>query len=368
MTSERIATHPPRLAAWLVETVAGREESDAILGDLYEEFIQIVRAAGPRSACRWYWRQSWRTVWQLAASPLWTRPAAALMIALLGITLTRAFGPLTSAAASATVTRYPIYWYVPAPLFWGITSASASFLAGFVLAFVAPEFRLRAVSAAVAVIVVLAVWLALDRPIFMVLFGRPLAVRITFASSVARWASGVLSFGGATLAGAILSRTIPLHGQSPRSDSQGDIAKPMLWMAALSGAMIGAILMLRYEVDVIAPIHYTVGVVTLRSRITTWTVVAAIALPSAYAAWRYGRAMTGFVVGLAGGCIGGIVSSIGVMALLLSHDPTHIRWADGRALGPFGDAVLPIWTQTAIAAAIAGLSGRLVLRPLSRRA
>jgi hypothetical protein len=54
------------------------------------------------------------------------------MIALVGIPPTRAFGPLTSIAASAAVMRYPIYWHVSAPVFWEVTSASASLLAGFV--------------------------------------------------------------------------------------------------------------------------------------------------------------------------------------------------------------------------------------------
>jgi hypothetical protein len=257
---------------------------------------------------------------------------------------------------------------VPAPLFWGLASASASLLAGFVLAFVAPEFRFRAISAAVAVIAVLAVWLALDRPIIMMLLGRPIGVHVTLASSGLRWASGVLTFGGATLAGAVLARTIPLRAHPPRFDHAADPATPMLWMAGLSGALIGTILVSRSAVDAVAPVQYTAGVVTLRSQVTTWAVVAAIVIPAAYSAWRHGRAQTGFVVGLAGACIGGLVSTMGVMALLLlSHDPTQMRWVSGRALGPFGDASLAVWTLTAIASAIAGLCGGLILRPLSRR-
>ena len=372
MTSQGVATHPPKFAAWLVELTTGREECDAILGDLAEEFTEMTRRDGALASRRWYWRQAGRTIWQLAASPLWMRPAGTAMVASVGISLTRAFGPLTSAAAGAFVARYPVYWYVPAPLFWGFTSAIVSFLAGFVLAFLAPTIRFRPISAAVAVIAVLAVWLALDRPIFMLLFGPPIAVRVTLASSVARWASGVLTFGGATLVGAVLARMIPFNGNPPRFENHVDLAKSMMWIAGVTGALIGAILMTRYVVDVLAPVHYTIGVATLRSQVTTWSIIAAIAVPAAYGAWRYDRALIGFVVGLAGGCIGGIVSSIGVMALQrLSHDPTHIRWANGRALGPFGDAMLAVWTLTAIAGAIAGLCGRcgsVVLRPFSRRA
>src|SRR5439155_1968432 len=122
MTSQAVATHPPTLAAWVVELTTSREESDAILGDLAEEFTEIARRGDARASRRWYWRQARRTIWQLAASPLWRRPAATAMVALMGISLTRAFGPLTSVAAGALVARYPVYWYMPAPLFWGVTS------------------------------------------------------------------------------------------------------------------------------------------------------------------------------------------------------------------------------------------------------
>jgi hypothetical protein len=369
MTAERIATHSPRLAAWLVELATWREECDAVLGDLAEEFTEKTERDGAHAARRWYWCQAGRTIWQLAALPLWMRPAATAMVALVGISLTCAFGPLTSAVASAVVTRYPVYWYVPAPLFWEFMSATASFLAGFVLAFLAPTIRFRAINAAAAVIAVLGVWLALDGPIVMLLIGPPIAVRVTLASSAARWASGVLTFGGATLVGAVLARMIPFNANPPQFENRVDLAKPMLWIAAVSGALIAAILLGRYVVDLVAPVQYTRGVVTLRSQVTTWSVIAAVAIPAIYGAWRYGRALIGFVVGLAGACIGGIISSIGVMALLvLSQGPTHIRWAGGQALGPFGDALLAMWTLTAITSAVAGLCGRFVLRPLSRRA
>lgn len=366
MTSDSRA-NPPQLATWFVECVTSREESDGVLGDLAEEFAEVARRSGRDPARRWYWRQCRRTVWHLAASPLWLRPAATAMIALIGISLTRAFGPLTSATASAIVTRYPVYWYVPAPLFWGFASVSASFLTGFVLAFVAPEVRFRPVSAAVAVIAVLGLWLAVDRPIAMLLFGPPLAIRVTVASSATRWAYGMLTFGGATLAGAVLARTIPLRGHSSPLDGDIDRATPLLWMTALSGGLIGATMFGRYAADVIAPVQHATGVMTLRSQITTWAVIAAVAMPAAYAAWRYDRALTGFVVGLSGGCLGGILSSVGVTALLvLSRNPNHIRWADGRALGPFGDALLVVWALTAMSGAVAGLCG-FVLRPFGRR-
>ena len=214
----------------------------------------------------------------------------------------------------------------------------------------------------------LGVWLAVDRPILILGFGPPDVVRVTLASASARWVNGMLTFGGATLAGAVLARTIPLRSIVSRENGDVDAARPPLWMAAVAGGLIAATMIGRYAADVVAPVHYTVGVVTLRSRMTTWFVVTAIVAPAAYAAFRYGRALTGFVVGLAAGYLGGIMSSVGVTALLLmARDPIHARWANGRALGPFGDALLVVWTATAIASAVGGLLGRYVLRPLGRR-
>jgi len=46
------------------------------------------------------------------------------------------------------------------------------------------------------------------------------------------------------------------------------------------------------------------------------------------------------VVGLSGGCVGGIVSSIGVITLLLlSRNPIGIWWENGWVFGPFGPVV-----------------------------
>jgi len=56
---------PPRLAAWLVGRVAGREQAPYVLSDLAEELDLVARARGPSAARRWYWRQA-----ILSAAPL----------------------------------------------------------------------------------------------------------------------------------------------------------------------------------------------------------------------------------------------------------------------------------------------------------
>jgi hypothetical protein len=122
----------------------------------------------------------------------------------------------TNLAAAAIATHYPVYHYVPASLFWEMVALFPSLLTGFVIALVARSIRLRPMSAALALVAALALWLALDRPILMWLFGAPPFVRITLASSLVRWAQGVMEWGGAILIGAAIGRKVPFTNDSMR--------------------------------------------------------------------------------------------------------------------------------------------------------
>jgi hypothetical protein len=62
-------TRPPRLAAWLVNLFASVEDAESILGDLHEEFSDIVSKSGVVPARRWYWRQSVKTIVLSSLSP-----------------------------------------------------------------------------------------------------------------------------------------------------------------------------------------------------------------------------------------------------------------------------------------------------------
>lgn len=58
MTTSRGRQRPPRLAAWLIATLAPRGEGESAAGDLDEEFERFVLdELGSRGARRWYWRQ-----------------------------------------------------------------------------------------------------------------------------------------------------------------------------------------------------------------------------------------------------------------------------------------------------------------------
>jgi len=193
MTSNGLPVRPPRAAAWLVELFASPDEADGVLGDLAEEFNGSVERDGIKEARRHYQRQAWRTIRDLTVSPLRARSssdatitASGLMctagIGLAGLIMTWPISGAISALARAIVTRYPVYYYIPASAFWGGVDLLGPLMTGVLVALVARGVRFRPMSAALAMVAVMAVMLAVDRPIMMWLYGPPLAVRITLAS------------------------------------------------------------------------------------------------------------------------------------------------------------------------------------------
>jgi hypothetical protein len=79
---------PPRTAELLLESLgADRALSDAVLGDMAEEFAQRVAYDGPHAARRWYWRESLSTMPHLLRA--WRRDVGARGVAhLAGVIVT----------------------------------------------------------------------------------------------------------------------------------------------------------------------------------------------------------------------------------------------------------------------------------------
>src|SRR5260370_26526826 len=88
MTANGSPVRPPRAAAWLVELFASTQEADGVLGDLAEEFSACVVRDGDKEARHRYHRQAWRTIRDLAVSPLRARPSASAAIPASGLVLT----------------------------------------------------------------------------------------------------------------------------------------------------------------------------------------------------------------------------------------------------------------------------------------
>ena len=74
MTSQSHFVQPPRLAVWLLTLFALDDEAESILGDLLEEFTLLASKSGFPFARRWYWRQTLKTVFQLADHGFRTAP------------------------------------------------------------------------------------------------------------------------------------------------------------------------------------------------------------------------------------------------------------------------------------------------------
>ena len=87
MTQAALGPHPPGLAAGLVDLFASAEQAESILGDLHEEFSDIVSESGVVPARRWYWRQCVKTIFHLTGSAFWGAPWSLAGIVLLGFLL-----------------------------------------------------------------------------------------------------------------------------------------------------------------------------------------------------------------------------------------------------------------------------------------
>jgi hypothetical protein len=108
MTSQPDRVRPPRVATWIVNLFASADES--ILGDLLEEYSGLASESGVRFAQRWYWRQTVKTIPQLAGAGFrgapWSTPAAVLG----GFWLHRFVSRLPDKLLSAITDRYLAFW------------------------------------------------------------------------------------------------------------------------------------------------------------------------------------------------------------------------------------------------------------------
>jgi len=65
---------PPVIAVWLVGFFTPDKQTEAIQGDLVEEFSSLASSSGIAAARRWYWRQSINTVARLMGAGFCAAP------------------------------------------------------------------------------------------------------------------------------------------------------------------------------------------------------------------------------------------------------------------------------------------------------
>jgi hypothetical protein len=134
------------------------------------------------------------------------------------------------------------------------------------------------------------------------------------------------------------------------------------------GALIGGILVTRYLVDSLAPVHYTSGIIATRSKITSYALMATFALCAAWQTWRSERLRTGVLMAVATAVLGAVASSAGALiCLAVWHDPDTLLAAQqggglGEALWGVPLLLIPIGFITGTTGAIAGRLARAAMR------
>jgi hypothetical protein len=109
MTSQSQLGQPPRVAVWLLTLFALDDQAESILGDLLEEFTLLASKSGVPFARRWYWRQTLKTVFQLAGVGFRTAPGLTTAAVVGGFLLRKVVARLVEPAIFAVLERYHVY-------------------------------------------------------------------------------------------------------------------------------------------------------------------------------------------------------------------------------------------------------------------
>ena len=123
MSSPRDFIRPPRIAVWLVSLFAPTGEAELMLGDLLEEFSQLVARVGLSVARRWYWRQTLKTIPSLLLAGFRSAPGTITAVVIGGFLL-RWFvswwsNPVINRAIEAVLEKYQVYEHNPhVYIFW----------------------------------------------------------------------------------------------------------------------------------------------------------------------------------------------------------------------------------------------------------
>jgi len=164
--SNRQGFEPPAVASWVVALFAPIEQSEAMLGDLREEFQAIARADGERIASAWYYRQAAHTAVALAAAPFKSAAVSTVARGFAGILLAWVMASVWNLFEERFVSAVPVYHFVSAGTFWRIADALPWIAAGAIFV-----RRSRGQSLSAAVMTPFLLWALLEtraaRPVLM---------------------------------------------------------------------------------------------------------------------------------------------------------------------------------------------------------
>jgi len=198
MTSQSQFVQPPRFAVWLLTLFALDDEAESILGDLLEEFSLLASKLGVPFARRWYWRQTLKTVLQLAVLGFRTAPWLTTAAVAGGFFLRKLVAPWVEPPIFAVLEKYHVYeHHFSMYMFFASTGIDIghfiTFLfVGFTVAFVA---RGREMVATMALGLIFGAMIVVALPVVVMRFGYaiPLSrVMVSFADSLAIVIAGVV--------------------------------------------------------------------------------------------------------------------------------------------------------------------------------
>jgi hypothetical protein len=198
MTSQSQFVQPPRFAVWLLTLFALDDEAESILGDLLEEFSLLASKLGVPFARRWYWRQTLKTVLQLAVLGFRTAPWLTTAAVAGGFFLRKLVAPWVEPPIFAVLEKYHVYeHHFSVYMFFASTGIDIghfiTFLfVGFIVAFVA---RGREMVATTTLGLIFGAMIVVALPVEVMRFGyaMPLSrVMVYFADSLAIVIAGVI--------------------------------------------------------------------------------------------------------------------------------------------------------------------------------
>jgi hypothetical protein len=206
-------SRPPHLVAWLVELFASTNQSESILGDVHEEFLDIYSESGVVAARRWYRRQGVKSIAHLAGAAFRDAPWSFAAFVLLGFLLrwfgaelpARAIDAILGAQRPYSNEHYDFYvWLVT----WGtpIARVIEMTLIGCIIAAIARGKEIVVTTTVIAISVVIVGW-----NFFLHTRNLPPQVPIPWGYLLASLANWVATLLGAIIIREVRSLSLRLH-------------------------------------------------------------------------------------------------------------------------------------------------------------
>jgi hypothetical protein len=198
MTSQSQIVQPPRFAVWLLTLFSLDDEAESILGDLLEEFSFLASKSGTPFARSWYWRQTFKTVLQLAVLGFRTAPWLTSAAVAGGFFLRKLVGRWVEPPIFAVLEKYHVYeHHFSMYMFFASTGIDIGHLiaflfVGFIVAFVA---RGREMVATTILAVIFGAMIVVALPVVVMRFGYGISLSrmmVSFADCLAIVIAGVI--------------------------------------------------------------------------------------------------------------------------------------------------------------------------------